>query len=273
MAIEGFVYDGTGQPLDGRTVRAYRDDTGVLLGSGVTGVGGEPNSKLHLPLSSDFADVSSTGATATANGGLVIDSHWTVNGLPTARFDAAGKTITIPSNPAFEIGAGDFTLDFSVFIQTGTFAVSPYQHVLTMGGFSMRLDNGMTYSYINDVYSPGEAYTPVFDTGSHFRLKRTSGNVEVFYNGVKRGSTWNNPASISADNITIGSGTWGRFHGGLSHLRLVVGEALPGGGEIAPLPYVGIPGKYTINTAYTGAKHVIEVTPPGTPLRIHRSGT
>ena len=264
----GVVTGKDGLPLDGVTVRLARADTGATLGSAVTGEGGEPNSRLHLPLQSGFSDVSPTGATATANGGLAINSDWPIAGLPTAKFDANGKTITIPSNPAFAVAAGqDFTIDVSIFYPSDAFVFSSFQFLFTIGAtlLSLRLDSNAGYIYINGAVHTFTPFTPVLNQAGYIRVKRTSGGVELFYNGSKVGSTITDASAIAAADITIGAynGLY-HFRGGMSHLRYVIGEALPGNGQIAPLPSgAGTPGGFEISTAHTGECHRVIQSPYG----------
>jgi hypothetical protein len=271
MAIEGFVYTDTGQPLDGRTVRAYRDDTGVLLGSAVTGVGGEANSKMHLPLETDAVDVSPSALGAFDNvGGVTFDgTRATFSG--SNRLQKTG----IAGFPA--IGTGDFTADYTVMIPVGVPAADPVWVVLDGNNLQFFFDIADTQ--IRVYLAGGEvlAATIALVRGqeSFVRIKRASGTLTMHFNGAQVGSvasTQNVPALTTIDIANYQAAYYMPAGSTLRHLRIVVGEALAGGGQIAPLPFgAGTPGKYTIATAYTGPKHVIEVTPPGTPLRIHRS--
>ncbi len=85
--VRGIIYDTSGNPVSGRTVRAYRRDTGALLGSHTSHDGSPPtgnpyynDTELLLPMDSAFTDVSPNPKTATVNGAATISSGWSAFG-------------------------------------------------------------------------------------------------------------------------------------------------------------------------------------------------
>lgn len=108
--VRGIVYDTSGNPVSGRTVRAYRRDTGVLLGSATSHDGSPPtgnpyfnNAELLLPLDTVFTDVSPTPKTATVNGSASISSGWSKYGGASASFaNSTSDYVTYGAASAFD---------------------------------------------------------------------------------------------------------------------------------------------------------------------------
>lgn len=108
--VRGIVYDTSGNPVSGRTVRAYRRDTGALLGSATSHDGSAPtgnpyynNAELLLPLDTVFTDVSPTPKTATVNGTATISSAWSKFGGASANFpNTTSAYVTYGAASAFD---------------------------------------------------------------------------------------------------------------------------------------------------------------------------
>lgn len=104
--ISGVVYDDNGDPVAGRVVRAYRRDTGALLGSGITTDGsesGDPEwSNVRLMLKGDgtnggtsFADTSPLGAAVTRVNAITSTTQTKFQSA-SMYFDGSGDRLSVP---------------------------------------------------------------------------------------------------------------------------------------------------------------------------------
>lgn len=108
--VRGIVYDTSGNPVSGRAVRAYRRDTGALLGSATSHDGSAPtgnpyytSTELLLPMNSAFTDVSPTPKTATVNGSAAISSGWSAFGGSSGNFpNTTAAYVTYGAASAFD---------------------------------------------------------------------------------------------------------------------------------------------------------------------------
>jgi hypothetical protein len=263
--VTGTVLGKDGQPLNGVTVRLARADTGAALGSAVTGdVSGYADSVLHVPLESSFADVSPIGATGTSIGGAAISN---THPLPTGESTlfmggASGRRLVYESRPEYAIGAGDYTIDISIYPTSNIFGPA-----FELG---VHLD-GLIIQH-NGIFSNAEGYfwawgnSVSLNQWNYIRLKRTGGQISLFINGVQFGASVADATNLAAGKIDVGGREAGSFVGSVSHLRLVIGEALAGGGQIAPLlaaPPASEGGFFSISTAHTDECHRVIQSPYG----------
>jgi hypothetical protein len=264
------------------TVRLARADTGAALGSAVTADAVAADPVVHLPLESNATDISPQNLGTFDNvGGVTFDGT-------RATFNGSNYLQKTGLSGLPVIGTGDFTLDATCMIPVGEEA--SWGTVITLlpvsGGaanFSLLFPS---LSYATEYGGPliylgssSHAFSPkaTIPYGTEFfvRIKRQSGQVSLHMNGVQHPQVVNmsgasySVQAFSAVEIGNISPLWRIWPNGgtLRHVRLVIGEALPGGGQMAPLPTWTptdpVPGVFEIVTAHTGECHRVIQSPYG----------
>lgn len=287
--ISGTVYDISGSPAPGRTVRAYRRDTGALLAEktssdGVTGeVLDEHFSSVALLLncngadgSTTITDSSGTPKTVTAQGNAQIDTAQSKYGGASLLLDGTGDWIESADNAAFELGSSNFTIEFWMRLATssgrqglaskGAAGDFPTFDISTDGsglrGFDVKCTNGAGWSV---EFSSG-AFVWTVDTWHHVALTRNGTTFTLWRDGASVGSATSSATlSNNAEPLMFGkSGYFGAVtNGHLDDIRVTVGvcrytaaftpPTAELGGNAAPLPE----GEYSITTTYTGEVQVV----------------
>lgn len=273
-AVSGTVYDSGGAPAVGRSVRAYRRDTGVLLGvattsDGVTLQGGDPSySSVGVLLhgngennSTTFTDSGPDARTVTRNGTNVVVStaQSKYGGASIYLPGGSGDYLTVAADADFNFGTGDFTIEFWAyatksqpldllnFMSSGATRILIYYNSNELRFWDTAVDNfGAGYTWP----SSGAAWV-------HFAFCRSGTTLRCFANGVQIWSTTYSSSTPSGCDVHIGrswTGGSGREFGGyIDDFRITKGVArytsaftppdaqLLGAGEILPL------GEYVID--------------------------
>jgi len=164
-----------------------------------------------------------------------------------ARFDSTTSRLDIASSTDFNLGTGDFTIDFSAWWADG----SQYQTV-----FSRGYSAGMLYQLNTDGTSTLYVGGGGFITDSTARaagnwyqycITRESGTVKLYVNGTLATTTTGNDNITSSDALNIGDddstsgyGINGGKQGFISNFRIVKGSAVtpPSGGYTSDLTAV-----------------------------------
>lgn len=296
--ISGTVYDGTGSAVAGRTVRAYRRDTGALLGSAITSDGqaspGDPHfSNVSLLLHMDgtngsttFTDSSPSPKTVTAYGNAQISTAQSKFGGSSAYFDGAGDYLAIPyTTDAFRWWGDAFTLEAFVFpVSLATFSyviagetlpklISNSNHAdatnywcfgpIADGRVSLRYWNGAAGN------SVASAATISENQWSHIALVVANGQIKIYVNGV--GSTPVAVAGTPQDTQTlpllIGATNLEYLNGHIDDLRITKGVARytanftpPNAAFYNAAPKDAEPlGSYTLAVSHDGEVQVISL--------------
>nr|NQU93158.1 choice-of-anchor D domain-containing protein [Bacteroidota bacterium] len=141
-----------------------------------------------------------------------------------ASFDGNGDYIQIPDNSLWDFGTGDFTVEFWANFS----AISSNNTYVEIGNWTssiiLRQDNASKFY----VYIWGSAYSfsfsPTMGTWHHLTVRRTSGQLEVFLNGNKLGSTFTANHNIQISNVVrIGSSVHASgqyFNGKMDEVRI-----------------------------------------------------
>ena len=185
--------------------------------------------------SSRILDLSSNNHTITSVGGVSVN---TFNPVPTTfsnYFDGAGDYLDLPSNSAFTMGTGDFTIEGWMYIvsgtsgtlydsRTGTTTLSPVIY----------LNSGVLTYYVADNRITG----PTLTTGQwfHIAVVKSSGSTKMYVNGSQVGSTYTdaNNYVIGAPKIGAGYANGNLLNGYISNLRVVKGTAVYTGNFTPP---------------------------------------
>jgi hypothetical protein len=142
-------------------------------------------------------------------------------------FDESGDWLSLPSNSALEMGAGDFTWEFWMYPIT-----TADNHVLAQQSFEITVQFASSATNRFVVYDGTTRIIGTIDPGqwTHFALTRTGSTLQAYINGVASGSSWTNSSST---RFTLSSGLigarWGStnsFNGYVSNVRIVKGTAV-----------------------------------------------
>jgi hypothetical protein len=131
-----------------------------------------------------------------------------------AYFDGTGDYLSIPDSSDWDLGTGDFTIDFwayrtaaisgaTAFCSLGTGSIGSYgtdaiyfrAQSATQLNFSIN-ENATNVTFLVDFSFPQNTWT-------HIAAVRSSGTVTIYANGVSKGSTGTQSASISAPTHMI----------------------------------------------------------------------
>lgn len=259
-----------GAPAAGRIIRAYRRDTGALLGQTASSDGspipGDDNiDDVSLLLHLDgLVDSSPRPKVPSLNSGSVISAA-------AARFGSgglqvAGGGLTVPSHVDFAL-PGDFTLELSFYVVSWSPSLAS---LFNIGAFNsgalFRVQPSTIELWINGA-NTNVAASIAAGQWHHIEWSRVSGSVYVFLNGALLG-TVTNAGAIAAGNVLVGvsAHNGGEYiNGYIDDIRLTKGlgrhtasftppaQAYPNG-----LPQPAPPtGTYSLATAYTGEVQVV----------------
>lgn len=280
--ISGTVYDDAGAPAAGRIVRAYRRDTGALLGEVVTSDGlpvpGDENyNSVSLLLrfdgangSTTFTDLSPSPKTVTVRGNTKISTAQSKFGGSSGYFDGNVDFLYAEDSVDWDFGVYDFCVEtWCLFLShtTTQTLVGNYQKENGTIGWTLQYRSdaaGLRFGY-GDVGLIDVPWTPVDGTWYHIAAAREGNALRVFVNGVLL-KTVTNSTNISGSTapLLIGSLYFTSniqfFNGHFDDLRITKGVARytasftpPTAPHYDRLPADATPaGSYSITTAYTG---------------------
>lgn len=214
------------------------------------------NTSLLTLQNATFIDNSTNAFTITVNGNaqpITNNPFQTPSPNPisySGYFDGSGDYLSIPSNAAFTLGAGDFTID--VWIYTANITNTYIRSIAATYSFVSSLDRGwflgltstgypqfglynssgvQQFTIVSSVITPTNQWT-------HLAAVRSGSAVKLYLNGVQVGSATSSAndtvqfsdftiGTIRSDNLTPAIGNSGTsFLGYISNLRIVKGTAL-----------------------------------------------
>ena len=245
--VSGMVYDSAAAPAAGRIVRAYRRDTGVLLGATVSSDGNIiPGDADYASVgvllrfqgangSTSFPDESPTPKTVTRNGNVVISnaqSKWaTVSGY----FDGSGDTLTLAHNSVFDVTTQDFTVEcFVRFDSVGVARIFVTKRTATgFAPYSLECSAANKFTFwTSDGTSTNTitgTTTIVANTWYHVAGVRNGTTYTLYVDGTSEASATIAPARYSnASDLFIVGGTSGGtlMHAGyMNSVRFTKGVA------------------------------------------------
>ena len=197
--------------------------------------------------SNRFIDNSSNAFAITVNGSPSVQRFSPFN--PTAPYDTAtiggsgyfdgsGGYLSVPSNSAFNLGTGEFTIEFWMYL-----TAFPWYEMLvgrqnygagTGWGVWIKNDAGNALSvFLNAASTIIVGAVPPLNAWQHVAIVRNSSNVITIYqNGVATGSASVSSFTDSSTNLNIGANdgsSWNASYpvnGYMSNLRIVKGTAV-----------------------------------------------
>jgi hypothetical protein len=192
---------GTGK-LFYKEVSAGFDDTSsvfLLHGDGTDG-------------STTVTDSSSTPHTVTANGSTQIDTTQKKFGTGSILFAGTGDTLSVPDSDDFNLGSGDFTIDYWIFYTSG--GNQDAGHIRQNGGagndgWSIQSTVGGNISFRTNGNTDFLAsFTPAATTWAHMAFVRSGNTIAVYKDGTQLNSAAFSTTIVdSADNLEVGQGT------------------------------------------------------------------
>lgn len=286
--VTGYVRDQAGDLLANATVHLIRRDTGALLGSAVSGDGGEAKegdadyASVSLLLHCDgtdgstiFTDTSGTPKTVTPSGDAHIETDQAKFGTASAYFDGTGDYLTVSNDGAFNFGTGDFTIEAWVRLANA----SAYRFLLgsAASGYMMVAFNYQANAINVGVGNVGwtanfSGHNISADTWTHVALSRSGTSHRCFVGGTQIGSTVTDSTSYTfpTGGMAIGYQTGGSpFYGYLDDIRITKGVARYTENFTPPaaafLDYLSIAAKplglYSTDTTYSGEVQRIVCAP------------
>ena len=198
-----------------------------------------PGTVLLTCQNSTFVD-NSTNGFAITNTGTVIAYNPPYPAFYAASFNGSSQYLSVPSNTAFQLSTGDFTIEMWINItSTGSYAVLIDMRNGTSIAVAPQiyLSNGDTLIYhvsnVNQITGP----TLSTNTWYHVAVCRSNSVTKMYVNGTQVGSNYTdtNNYIINSPTIGIASGLIsGWFPGYISNLRIVKGTAVYTGSFTPP---------------------------------------
>jgi hypothetical protein len=243
--LRGTVKDASDTPVSGRTVRAYREDTGALIAETETTIYAEAVSgdthfaNVKLLLHGNGSDASTTildatGKTVTVVGSTQLDTAQKQWGTASILFSGSGDYLTVADSADWIIGSGDFTIELwarwssnvnAVFVAQDVDAnnVWYFRYFASSNRLELSLKSGGTW--LIDYY--GASWTPTNNTWHHIAVTRNGSTINIFVDGVIKGTTSSSATFPDFSTpLKIGATTnWSAFSttGWFDDLRFTVG--------------------------------------------------
>ena len=286
--ISGTVYDDAGAPAAGRIVRAYRRDTGALLGATVTSDGASipgdehyASTKLLLHFngaegSTTFTDSSPVVRVPTVAGAAKIGTAQSAFGGSSGNFTIAGSSIEYASSADFDWTSASYTIELMAYITAhcangdGTprmIGVGDITGDILYWGFGPDASGKLTFYYWSGAQNKfiGSSTIPL-NQWVRLAMSFDGTSVRLFVNGVLDGTFAYSIAAASSGSmpfrVGFSSGTGATASAFFcDELRITKGAArhtasftpptapYPNSADETPGPEEG---SYTMTVSYTG---------------------
>ncbi len=150
------------------------------------------------------ADSSGNGMTGTLTNGPT----WTAGRVDGAvDLDGTDDYVSIADNAALDIGTGDFTYSFWLNPDVATQGVFFSDGSYSDGIMFYRYTDNYTYLWLANTYIQTTAWGPTASTWQHVTVRRKSGTVAIYADGVQKYTTGSLTGSInSSSGMRIGYG-------------------------------------------------------------------
>ena len=164
-------------------------------------------SSVSLLLKNTLTDSSNYAHTVAASGGAAVTTADVKYGAGAFNFPASSN-LTVPSNAAFALGTGDFTIESWVKIDAWSFTFADFAALINIGNYVTGLQVRLQPESIQ-FYSGADGFlagTAPFVLGQwvHLAFTRQSGTVRFWRDGVQQGSNYTSTSSISAGQVMLG---------------------------------------------------------------------
>lgn len=233
--VSGAVHDDTGA-LCSRLVRAYRRDTGTLVGQAYTQAGDSNIANVALLLHLDGVsgttvapDTSPYARTVTFVGDAKLSSAQSKFGASSLALDGSGDYLTVPWSSDFSIEASDFNIAMWVYR-----AASGVSHYLMSGrpaastdGWEWRIN---ATNYLQFFYTGGSSITGAVAVPAGqwclVEVNRSGTSLTMWIDGVAAGSgTVSNGTASTTTTLKIGcdNAAANGFNGWIDEVRFTKG--------------------------------------------------
>lgn len=148
------------------------------------------------------------------------------------KFDGSGDSLTIPHHTGFDLGTGDFTIDwweYLVAFPTTATVAAKRVNSSSYGGFLAGYHSSANvYFYVS---SNGANWynwlmgSVSLNTWTHFAVTRQSGNLKVYKNGVSPGNNAFSSTIYNQSSAALTIGETGTLNGYIEELRISKGIA------------------------------------------------
>lgn len=195
----GIFRDDTDTPVGGRIVRAYRRDTGALIGSAVSSDGlavpGDANLTDRVLLvranGGSIVDECPTPRAITSYGNAAITTSTVKYGAGAIDLDGSGAYLGLDGHSSLAFGAGDFTVELwfyprSLAASASLFDFRPGSTNGAYPGLFIEPDGTILY-YANSGGQISAAHGMSTLAWHHIALCRSSGVTRVFVGGQQKG--------------------------------------------------------------------------------------
>lgn len=149
------------------------------------------------------------GKTVSAVGNAQLSTTQKKFGTASLYLDGTGDYANIATNPDFNFGTGDFSIETWVYpTATGTYRtlVDLRSSAGDTGGIILGLsDTDALYFYYNGNYRIGPAGSVPVNTWTHIALSRVSGTTKAFVNGTQVGSSYADTNNYAQRPVRIGA--------------------------------------------------------------------
>lgn len=175
--------------------------------------------------STTFTDSSSNAFAVTATNASISTAR-SKFGTGSYRRDSSSSYLTTPANTALQLGTGDFTVEFWIYLDDVS---SQDRGFFEYGGGLGAGVDGATLWVVATGGDPTviSGGTVSAATWTHVAITRASGSMKAFINGTQAGSTYTSSENFTQNQATIGylfSTSYG-FTGNLDDLRITKGVA------------------------------------------------
>jgi hypothetical protein len=154
-------------------------------------------------------------------------------------FDGSGDRLTAAGNTAFNLGTGNFTIEFTIYPTAFSSRISSYCNGLASNSnFAFYVDLNSNGTITADATSGSTEYSVTSSSAinlnsfTHVAFVRTTTTLTLYFNGVSVGTSSigaNSVNALSGATLTIGSGlngNGGYYTGFITDFRWVTGTAV-----------------------------------------------
>jgi len=142
-------------------------------------------------------------------------------------FDGTGDYLTSSTSSDFDLGTGDFTLEYWFYHKSDSADIIFDKRTNSdTGDFATYIDNNVLKFYAGGDLITSNTLTK--NQWHHAAFVKSSGKLKLYINGIKNGGTYtdNNDYDTQQCRVSAGYNTAMEFDGKISNLRLVKGTAV-----------------------------------------------
>lgn len=170
------------------------------------------------------------GKTVYPQGDAKLSTAQKKFGTASLALDGSGDYVTLPSQPDFNFGTGDFTLECWIYrnVSGVQHQVFDFRTTNTQAAPLVYINSSNTLLYYVSGATRITGTTVAANTWNHIALSRQGTSTKLFLNGVQVGSTWTDTTNYIQSPLTIGSrwdGALGNLNGYIDDVRITKGVA------------------------------------------------